>query len=100
VATAPESLTGYDFLAAGGIHFGFSLTMPTAVVVKGDGVGGVTSIHIWQVHYNRARPHSRLGPGLPLASIIGHELPRDMRVVARPILGGLHHEYGFERRAA
>jgi hypothetical protein len=43
VATAPESLTGYDFLAAGGIHFGFSLTMPTAVVVKGDGVGGVTS---------------------------------------------------------
>ena len=43
MATAPESLTGYDFLAVGGIHFGFSLTMPTAVVVKGDGVGGVTS---------------------------------------------------------
>lgn len=62
---------------------------------------------IWQIHYNRARPHSRLGPGLPqsppglpAAFIIGHALPRDRRVVARAILGGLHHEYGFERRAA
>jgi len=43
VATAPESLTGYDFLAVGGIHFGFSLTMPTAVVVKDDGVDGVAA---------------------------------------------------------
>ncbi len=64
-------------------------------------------LHIWQVHYNRARPHSRLGPGLPqpppglpAASMIGHELPRDRRVVARSILGGLHREYGFERWAA
>jgi len=64
-------------------------------------------LRIWQVHYNRARPHSRLGPGLPEAppglpaSLIGdHHLPGDMRVVARSILGGLHHEYGLEKRAA
>jgi hypothetical protein len=47
MATLPESLTGYDFLSAGGNHFGFSLTMPTAVVVKGDGVGGVTPSYCW-----------------------------------------------------
>jgi hypothetical protein len=53
------------------------------------------ALRIRQVHYNRARPHSRLGPGLPqpppglpAAAIIGHDLPRDMRVVARSILGG------------
>jgi len=62
---------------------------------------------VWQDHYNRARPHSRLGPGLPqpssgllAAPIIGHDLPRDMRVVARSILGGLHHEYSLEKLAA
>jgi len=64
-------------------------------------------LHVWQVHYNRAGPHSRLGPGLPqpppelpAAPIVGHELPRDMRVVTRSILGGLHHEYGLEKLAA
>ena len=64
-------------------------------------------VRMWQVHYNGARPHSRLGPGLPqpppglpVAPIVGHALPRDVRVVARPILGGMHHEYGLEKRAA
>jgi putative transposase len=64
-------------------------------------------LRIWRVHYNGARPHSRLGPGLPqpppglpAAAIVGHDLPRDMRVVARAILGGLHHEYGLEKLAA
>jgi putative transposase len=64
-------------------------------------------LRIWRRHYNAARPHSQLGPGLPqpppglpAAPIVGHDLPRDMRVIARPILGGLHHEYGVERLAA
>ena len=64
-------------------------------------------VRIWQVHYNQMRPHSRLGPGLPqpppglpAAAIVGHDLPRDMRVVARSILGGLHHECGLEKLAA
>jgi putative transposase len=62
---------------------------------------------IWQIHYNRGRPHACLGPGLPhpppglpVAPIAGHGLPRDMRVRARSILGGLHHEYGLEKLAA
>jgi transposase InsO family protein len=61
----------------------------------------------WGLHYNRGRPHSSLGPGLPApppglpaAPIAGHDRPRDMRVVARSMLGGLHHEYGLERLAA
>ena len=64
-------------------------------------------LRVWRVHYNRGRPHASLGPGLPesppglpAALIVGHALPRDLRVVARPILGGLHHEYGLEKLAA
>lgn len=63
-------------------------------------------LRVWGTHYNRGRPHSSLGPGLPApgvglpaALIAGHRLPRDFRVVARPILGGLHHEYGLEKLA-
>ncbi len=64
-------------------------------------------LRLWQVHYNRGRPHSSLGPGLPApppglpaAPIAGHDIPRDTQVVARSILGGLHHEYGLEGLAA
>ena len=50
-------------------------------------------------HYNDARPHSRLGPGIPDPSSVvagrlpAHEIPRAHRVTATPILGGLRHEY-------
>ncbi len=60
----------------------------------------------WVPHYNRGRPHSMLGPGIPDPSAYpeerssGHELPRTHRVVAKPILGGLHHEYQLEAVAA
>lgn len=64
-------------------------------------------LRIWQVHYNGARPHSRLGPGipqpplgLPARVLSGQRLPPDARIVVRGILGGLHHEYGLERLAA
>jgi putative transposase len=65
------------------------------------------ALRIWGQHYNRGRPHACLGPGLPetprglpATPIAGHDLPRDMRVVDRSILGGLHHEYGLEKLAA
>jgi hypothetical protein len=33
-------------------------------------------------------------------ALTGQELPKDTRVVARSILGGLHHEYGLQKLAA
>jgi hypothetical protein len=59
------------------------------------------------IHYNRGRPHSSLGPGLPEptresvpASDHRHELPAGQRVEKRSVLGGLHHEYRLVREAA
>ena len=61
----------------------------------------------WVTHYNRGRPHASLGPGLPEPGVgilakrgCGHCLPAGHRVVSKPILGGLHHEYRLERVAA
>ena len=61
----------------------------------------------WVTHYNRGRPHASLGPGIPnlrsgqqQARLCGHRIPIDHQVVAKAILGGLHHEYSLERRAA
>jgi hypothetical protein len=49
-----------------------------------------------------------LGPGIPQPSphlptplqAHRHRLPEHLRVVTRPILGGLHHEYRLEAQAA
>jgi transposase InsO family protein len=61
----------------------------------------------WVAHYNHARPHKSLGPGIPLPlnplpepSPQRHQIPDDCRVRARPVLGGLHHEYSLEKQAA
>jgi putative transposase len=61
----------------------------------------------WMAHYNRGRPHSYLGPGIPDPRLgdprvkpCGHRLPVGHQVVATPILGGLHHEYSVRRLAA
>jgi putative transposase len=64
-------------------------------------------LHEWVTHYNRGRPHASLGPGIPdplpeqnqLVST-GHRLPTHARVIATPILGGLHHEYHLAQDAA
>jgi putative transposase len=61
----------------------------------------------WVDHYNRGRPHSSLEPGIPVPprdlpqeASSRYRIPKDYRVVTKPILGGLHHEYGLERIAA
>jgi transposase InsO family protein len=58
-------------------------------------------------HYNRGRPHSSLGPGIPEPpqatvppAAHGHKLPTGFRVKSTQVIGGLHHEYSLERRAA
>jgi transposase InsO family protein len=61
----------------------------------------------WVAHYNQSRPHSSLGPGIPEPSNLmpvpssgRHRLPEGSRVMARAVLGGLHHEYRLEKVAA
>jgi putative transposase len=65
-------------------------------------------VHAWVPHYNEGRPHMALGPGMPqppppfpaLLQAHRHCLPEHLRVMMRPILGGLHHDYRLEERAA
>jgi putative transposase len=62
----------------------------------------------WAWPYNTGRPHMALGPGIPQPSpslpvplqAHRHRLPEHLRVVARPILGGLHHEYELAEQVA
>ena len=62
----------------------------------------------WVTHYNQGRPHLGLGPGIPERAVVflplqdhdKHSFPQDCKVVARMVLGGLHHEYRWERIAA
>ena len=65
------------------------------------------TIKEWGLHYNRGRPHSSLGPGIPEpnqdtvpASDHRHKLPAGYCVVKTSVLGGLHHEYRLVREAA
>ena len=60
----------------------------------------------WIGHYNGATPHRSLGPGIPdQAQQISptrkpvDQVCRDSRVIAKPILGGLHHEYRWASAA-
>ncbi len=60
----------------------------------------------WVSHYNRGRPHSSLGPGIPDPRseppnrARRHCIEEGERVISTPILSGLHHEYTLERTAA
>jgi putative transposase len=61
----------------------------------------------WMVHYNRGRPHSSWGPGVPDQRSVfralqrhRHRFNRRVSIVARPVLNGLHHEYGVITHAA
>jgi putative transposase len=62
----------------------------------------------WQIHYNQARPHSSLGPGLPEPrdglpvplQKQRHQIPTGYQVRVKSIPGGLHHEYRLEKIAA
>ena len=59
------------------------------------------------VYYNRARPHSALGPGTPeplppsvTTCSLRHQFPTGYRIRSKPVLGGLHHDYRLERGVA
>jgi len=65
-------------------------------------------LHEWAQHYNTGRPHMALGPGIPRPpwslpvplQAHRHQLPEQLCVMAHPILGGLHHDYRLEKKAA
>lgn len=66
-----------------------------------------TILREFVTHYNRGRPHSSLGPGIPEspqaqvpAGPHHHKLPTGYSVTSIPVLGGLHHEYGLKKEAA
>ena len=61
-----------------------------------------STLNSWVEHYNRGRPHSSLGPGVPDpprgAAVVQksesrHRLAAGALVLAKSVLGGLHHEY-------
>jgi transposase InsO family protein len=62
----------------------------------------------WVTHYNEGRPHMSLGPGIPQPTsdlpvyrqAHRHRIAAAQHVVARSVVGGLHHDYRFEKRAA
>jgi len=65
------------------------------------------TLKLWVDHYNKGRPHSSLGPGIPdpagdlrQEAALSNRIPQGCRVVAKPVLNGLHHEYQLERWAA
>jgi transposase InsO family protein len=61
----------------------------------------------WMRHYNEGRPHMSLGPGIPKPNRTlptpqqphRHRMARGHHVLARPVLGGLHHDYQVEKAA-
>jgi putative transposase len=65
-----------------------------------------TILREWVSHYNKGRPHSSLGPGIPDRRTAPprrthpHRFEPGERVVSSAILGGLHHEYGLQQAAA
>jgi transposase InsO family protein len=62
----------------------------------------------WVTHYNKGRPHSSIGPGIPdppsdlpvTPQEHRHRIQSNLKVVAHPVIGGLHHEYGLLPKAA
>jgi transposase InsO family protein len=61
----------------------------------------------WVAHYNRGRPHASLGAGIPdpadgcvAVSSRHHPICDRYRIVTKPVLVGLHHEYRLEVLAA
>src|ERR1017187_3679141 len=62
----------------------------------------------WVRHYNGGRPHRSLGPGIPdqgrgptiMTGGNRHRIAEASQLRARSVLGGLHHEYAWDRSAA
>jgi len=67
------------------------------------------TLRSWIAHYNNGRPHMALGPGFPDPRVSTTILPsppsrhrhgESYAVRAKPVLGGLHHEYSLAAACA
>ncbi len=63
----------------------------------------------WVTHYNAARPHMALGPGVPdppltavrsSTQLTRHKIDGRLVLGVKSILGGLHHEYSLAQQVA
>ncbi len=63
----------------------------------------------WMTHYNEARPHMALGPGVPdtpptavqpATQLSCHQIGGRLLLRVKSILGGLHHEYSLAPQLA
>ena len=63
-------------------------------------------LKVWVSHYNSSRPHMALGPGVPdppakagafQTQQSRHRIGEGLVVLAKSVLGGLHHEYSLAR---
>ena len=61
-------------------------------------------LKVWVTHYNRARPHMALGPGVPdppsanmrpSTQIPRYQIGGRLMLRVKSILGSLHHEYSL-----
>jgi putative transposase len=61
-------------------------------------------LKVWVAHYNSSRPHMVLGPGVPDPSSTSaafhsqqsrYRVREGLVVLAKSVLGGLHHEYSL-----
>jgi len=64
-------------------------------------------LEAWIAHFNSARPHMSLSPGIPSGLLAPvpynehrHRIPDDNEIRRVAVLGGLHHEYRLEKVAA
>jgi putative transposase len=47
----------------------------------------------YQVYFNHARPHQGTGLSIPCQPVLRFSPTPSGKVVSRPVLGGLHHDY-------
>ena len=65
------------------------------IILGEDHLRGVLKKYV--SYFNISRPHQGIQQRIPGEADCEHPLNTPARIVARPILGGLHHDY---RRAA
>jgi hypothetical protein len=56
----------------------------------------LSAMNAYVAYFNAERPHQGLGQQIPTQPSPVQELLERARVIARPVLGGLHHAYSWQ----